>query len=140
MWAPIAMAAIAAVGSLVSGISQNAQAKSQAQLSKANAEIAEDQSAVEANAIREKARRLSGQNRALIGASGVDISGSFLDALTDSDINAEVDAQTALYNGKIQSMNQRAQASAASAAGKSALVSGIFGAGTNAMKAYSASQ
>jgi hypothetical protein len=134
------MAAMAAVGSLVSGISQSQQAKGQAQVARANAEAADDQAASEAQAVRDKARRLSGQNRALIGASGVDISGSFLDALQDSDISSELDAQTALYNGKIQSMNYRAQASAASAAGQSALVSGIFGAGTNAMKAYGASQ
>jgi len=136
MWVPIAMAAMAAVGSLVSGISQSQQAKGQAGVAKANAEMAEDQAATQASAIRDKARRLSGQNRALIGASGVDISGSFLDALQDSDIESELDAQTAIWNGKLEATNYRAQARAAKAAGSSALVKGIFGAGSSAMSAF----
>jgi len=137
MWAPIAMAAMQAVGSIVSGISQSQQAKGQAAYARANAEIAEQQAASQASAIREKARRLSGQNRALIGASGVDLAGSFLDSLADSDINAELDAQTALWNGKIEAMNARGQASAAKRAGTAALIGGFFGAGSSAMSGYS---
>jgi hypothetical protein len=132
-WAPYA---VQAVGSLVSGVSQYSQAKSQAVYAKANAGIAEQQAQSQAQAIREKARRLSGQNRAAMGASGVDISGSFLDALADSDIDAELDARTALWNGKIEAMSQRGQARAAKARGESALVNGIFGAGTSALRAF----
>jgi hypothetical protein len=135
-WAPIAMAAVQAVGSIVSGVSQNAQAKSQARYAKANAGLAEQQGQSQAQVIREKARRLSGQNRAMIGASGVDLAGSFLDALADSDIDAELDAQTALWNGKLEARNYRAQAKASKAAGSSALVGGFFGAGTSAMSGY----
>jgi hypothetical protein len=136
-WIPIAAAAVSAAGSLVSGISQYGQGKSQARYADANAGIAEQQADSQAAVIREKARRLSGQNRAAIGASGVDISGSFLDALADSDIDAELDAQTALWNGKLEAMNQRGQAKAARAVGTSALVGGIFGAGTSALSGYS---
>lgn len=137
MWAPIAMAAMQAVGALISGISQHQAAKGQAAYANANAKLAEQQSESQAQAIREKARRLSGQNRALIGASGVDLAGSFLDSLQDSDINAELDAQTALWNGKIESMNARGQASAAKRAGTSALIGGFFGAGSSAMSGAS---
>ena len=132
-WAPYA---IQAVGSLVSGVSQYSQAKSQAAYARTNATLAEQQAQSQAQVIREKARRLSGQNRVAIGASGVDISGSFLDALADSDIDAELDARTALWNGKIEAMNQRGQARAAKARGESALVKGIFGAGTSALRAF----
>src|SRR5690242_7903072 len=132
-WVPIAAAAASAVGSLVSGVSQYGQARGQAAYANANAGLAEQQAQSQAQVIREKARRLSGQNRAAIGASGVDISGSFLDALADSDIDAELDAQTALWNGKIEAANQRAQAKAARASGTSALIGGIFGAGTAAV-------
>jgi hypothetical protein len=126
-WIPVAAAATQAVGSIVSGVSQYGQARSQARYADTNAEIAEQQADSQAAVIREKARRLSGQNRAAIGASGVDISGSFLDALADSDIDAELDAQTALWNGKLEAMNQR---------GTSALVGGIFGAGTSALSGF----
>jgi len=135
-WVPIAAAAATAIGSVVSGVSQYSQAKSQAAYANANAGIAEQQAETQAQAIREKARRLSGQNRAAIGASGVDLAGSFLDALADSDINAELDAQTALWNGKIEAANQRAQAKAAKSGGRSALVGGIFGAGTSAISGF----
>jgi hypothetical protein len=132
-WAPIAMAAVQAVGSMVSGISQRSQARSQAAYAKANAGLAEQQAESQAQVIREKARRIAGQNRAAIGASGVDLAGSFLDALADSDINSELDAQTALWNGKLEARNYRAQAKASKAAGGSALVGGFFGAGTSAI-------
>ena len=135
-WAPIAAAAVQAVGSIASGISQQNEARRQAAYANANADLAEAQGASEAQAIREKARRLAGQNRAAIGASGVDISGSFLDALSDSDINAELDAQTALWNRKIEATNGRGQAKASSAAGSSALVGGFFGAGSAAISGY----
>ncbi|MDQ7246226.1 virion core protein, T7 gp14 family [Dongia sedimenti] len=135
-WVPIAAAAVQAVGSVVSGVSQYSQAKSQAAYAQTNAGLAEQQAESQAQAIREKARRLSGQNRAAIGASGVDLAGSFLDALADSDIDAELDAQTALWNGKVEAANYRAQAEASKAAGSSALVGGLFGAGTSAISGY----
>jgi hypothetical protein len=135
-WVPIAAAAVQSVGSLVSGVSQYSQAKSEAAYARTNAGLAEQQAQSQAQVIREKAHRLSGQNRAAIGASGVDISGSFLDALADSDIDAELDVQTALWNGKLDAMNQRAQAKASKAAGRSALVGGIFGAGTSAASGF----
>jgi hypothetical protein len=135
-WVPIAAAAVSAAGSLVSGVSQYGQAKSQAAYAKANADMAEEQGESEAALIREKARRLSGQNRAAIGASGVDISGSFLDALADSDIDAELDAQTALWNRKAEASNYRARAAQSRASGFGALISGGLGAGSEALTGY----
>ena len=136
MWAPIATAAVQAVGSIVSGIGQHQVANSQAKADRQNARLAEWQGNSEATAIREKARRLSGQNRAAIGASGVDISGSFLDALMDSDINAELDAQTALWNRKTEAENYRSRARQSRSTGQGALIGGFLGAGAQAMQGY----
>src|SRR4051812_48559956 len=136
-WIPVAAAAAQAVGSVVSGVSQYSRAKTEAAYANTNADLATQQAESQAQVIREKARRLSGENRAAIGASGVDISGSFLDAIADSDIDAELDAQTALWNGKLEAMNQRGQARASRSAGTSALIGGIFGAGTAALSGYS---
>jgi hypothetical protein len=135
-WIPIAGAALSAVGSIASGLSQQSEARRQAAYLNANADLAERQGQSEAQIIREKARRLAGQNRAAVGASGVDIAGSFLDALADSDIDAELDAQTALWNGKLEATNYRAQARSAKASGRSALLGGVFGAGTSAISGY----
>jgi hypothetical protein len=130
------MAAVQAVGSIVSGISQNQAAKSQAKADRQNARLAVAQGESEAALIRERARRARGANLAAIGASGVDLSGSFLDALADSDINAELDAQTALWNRKVEASNYRFRARQSRASGTGALIGGFFGAGTKALSAY----
>jgi hypothetical protein len=135
-WVPIAAAAVSAVGSVVSGVSQFSQARSQARYADANAGLAEQQAQSQATVIREKARRLSGQNRAAIGASGVDISGSFLDALADSDINAELDAQTALWNRKVEAENYKYGTRQSRASGQGALMGGFLGVGSQAMQGY----
>jgi hypothetical protein len=129
-------AGVGAVGSIISGVGQYSAAKSQAQADRQNARLAVEQGQSEAALIRERARRLSGQSRAAIGASGVDISGSFLDALEDSDINAELDAQTALWNRKLEASNYRARARQARASGPGALLGGILGAGSQALQGY----
>nr|ACF98018.1 hypothetical protein [uncultured bacterium 878] len=121
-WVPIAAAAVSAAGSLISGVGQYSASKAQTKTDRQNARLAEEQGESEAALIREKARRLSGQNRAAIGASGVDISGSFLDALADSDINAELDAQTALWNRKAEASNYRARAAQSRASGLGGVV------------------
>lgn len=130
-------AGIGAVGSLISGVGQYQAGQSQAKADQQNARLALAQGQSEAAAIREKARRVSGQNRAAIGASGVDVSG-FQDALEDSDINAELDAQTALWNRKAEASNYRSRAAQSRKAGAGGLVGGIFGAGTQALSGYGA--
>jgi hypothetical protein len=112
-----------AVGSLVSGVSQAGQAKRAAAVADANAEQAEQQGQSQAGLIRERAARLAGANRAAAGASGVDIS-AFTDAFTDSDISAEMDAQTAIHNSKVQANNFRAEGSADRSRGTGALIGG----------------
>mgnify|MGYP001550968536 CR=1 FL=1 len=126
---------IQAAGSLVSGFSQSAQASREAEIADANARIAEQQAQSDAAAIRNKAIRLHGQQQAAIGASGIAPSG-FMDALSDSDIEAELDAQNTLYNGRLQERNYRSQASAARSSGRASIASGLFGAGTSALSAY----
>lgn len=128
-------AGVGAAGSLISGFAQNAQAKGQAATYDANAKIAEDQAAANAASIANKASRVQGAERAAIGASGIAGTG-FADAMNDSDIEAELDRQTALYNGRVAARNMRAQAGATRDAGKSAILGGVIGAGTKALSGY----
>jgi hypothetical protein len=136
--AAAAAAGVGAAGSIISGVGQYSAAKAQAKADRQNASLARAQGESEAALIRERARRLSGQNRAAIGASGVDISGSFLEALEDSNINAELDAQTALWNRKAETSNYRARAADSRRAGIGAFMGEIFGAGTQALSGYGA--
>lgn len=126
---------VGAAGSLISGFSQNAQANRQADVADANAQIATDQAAADAAAIRNRGARVQGTQRASSGASGIAGTG-FADAIADSDIEAELDAQTAKYNGRIAARNFATQAASDRSAGSSALVSGALGAGTKALTGY----
>lgn len=128
-------AGVGAAGALVSGVSQVGQARRQEAVADANAKEAENQGAAEADLIRERARRLASSNRANAGASGVDPS-SFADALLDSDISSEMDAQTAIRNAKMQANNFRAEGAAAkSSIAPTAIATGI-GAGSQALSGY----
>jgi len=127
---------MAVVGSIVSGVAAHGQAKSQANYAEAAGEVAQDQAAAKAAAIRERAARARGSNIAGIGASGVGMEGSFADALTDNDINSEMDAQTALWNGEIENTSQQAQAKMSRNAGNASLFGGFLGAGSQAFQGY----
>ena len=132
----LATAGVAAVGSVVSGAAQYGQSQRAANVAEANAQEARNQGEAEAALIRERAGRLRGQNRANAGASGVDISGSFADVLDDNDISAELDAQTAIRNSKVQANNFKAQAKEDRSSGGAALIGAGFGAGTQALSGY----
>lgn len=129
-------AGVGAAGALVSGVSQVGQARRQEAVADANAKEAENQGAAEADLIRERARRQRATNIANIGASGVDISGSFADALADSDISAELDAQTAVRNSKMQANGFRAQGKAARDSIAPTAIGTAIGAGTQALSGY----
>lgn len=132
-------AAASAAGSLISGVSQSLQARDAAAYDSANARIVRQQSAAAADLTREKALRLGGQQRAAVGASGVALDGSsFADAMDDSAVNAELDALTEEYGGRLQARNYRAQAAARRSEAKGALVQGVFGAGAKALDGYGA--
>jgi hypothetical protein len=138
-WVGLVSAAVSMAGSLMQGAAEKSQAEQQAVIDRQNADIAEQEGESQADAIRLKARRIAGENRAAIGASGVDISGSFMDALQDSDIESELDAQTAEYNGRAQARNYRLQAGADQSSGTGALIGGFANAGaagTNAVSSY----
>lgn len=135
-FAPLIAGGIAAVGSIVSGISQNSAAKANAKASDNAAEVAQDQAARRADAIRQNAHRLRGEQSAAYGASGVTQEGSPFSVMQDSEYEAELDALTATYEGKIQADSLKAQGRAQRRSGHEAVVAGVVGAGTAALSGY----
>ena len=133
--AALAAGAAQGVGSIISGISGSAQARQQAAVADQNARLAQQQAAADAAAIRNKGARVTGAQEAQAGASGIAGTG-FADAIHDSEIENELDAQTALWNGQLKAASYRAQAAAARATGTSAMIGGILGAGSDAMSSY----
>jgi hypothetical protein len=127
---------IGAAGALAAGVSQVGQMRQQKAVADANAENAIQEGQAQADMIRERARRLKGSNIANLGASGVDISGSFADALADSDIESELDAQTAIRNAKMQSNGFKAESKAAGSAVLPTAFATALGAGTQALQGY----
>jgi len=124
-------------GSIVSGYAQSAKDKQEAAYDAANARIADQQAAADVAATRNQAVRVRGQQRAAAGASGIALEGSsFADAMADSDIEAELDAQTQDYNGRLQSRNYRREAQAARSNARSDVIGGYAGAGTNALSTF----
>jgi hypothetical protein len=124
-------------GSIVSGYAQSAKDKEEAAYDAANAKIAEQQAAADAAATRNQAVRVRGEERAAAGASGIALAGSsFADAMADSDTEAELDAQTQEYNGRLQSRNYRRAAQVARSNASGDVIGGYFGAGTDALGTF----
>nr|WP_321500184.1 hypothetical protein [uncultured Dethiosulfovibrio sp.] len=138
--------ALSAIGSLAQGIAASQAAKAQAQIAEQNAQIAESQadiaqqdSAEEQRRVRREGEQFAGQQKSLLGASGVSGSyGSALSLLMDTHQGVEDDAANIKLSGdrrawgyRAQSVNYKNQASASRSQAKSAMFSGIIGAGTS---------
>lgn len=128
----------AAVGSLVGGFAQAAADRRDAAIADQNADIAEDQARARQDMIRREARKLKGAQRAAAGAAGITLDGSAFDVMEDSAIEAELDALTAGYEGKLEARAYRSAAAAKRYSARSALFEGVTGAGAQALSGYGA--
>lgn len=144
----IASTVLTAGGQLISGISQQQQANYAAGIANRNAGIAANQAKdVEANTQIEARRRYResaaslGAQQAALAASGVDINfGTAVDLQRDSRMFAAEDVGQIYKAGSerakgldTEAYNYRAEARAAKAKGKAALVEGLFGAAGTAL-------
>lgn len=129
---------LGAVGSLVGGFGQAAASRRDATIADQNATFADQQAKARQDMIRREAAKLRGKQRAEIGASGVTLAGSGFDVMEDSAVEAELDALTAGYEGKLQSRALRAEAAANRQDARGALFKGVVGAGAQALSGYGA--
>lgn len=148
---PITLTVIAATGAVIGAagtafgaVAAKQQASQQAALANANAQatardamFARDQAAFNEARSREQASRVAGRQRAGIGASGVDFSGSPLDLLQETAIQSELDAQSIRRTGEFraqgldfQAEGDQYRANAYRAQGNTALTSGMISAGS----------
>jgi hypothetical protein len=119
--------AVAAVGSLVSGSASYEAGKYNKRVSEQNAIASLREGAAEEARIREVARAQIGQQVAAQGASGFQMgTGSALDALTESQINATLDALNARREAASRAQGYRVAGAQAMAAGKNAYTAGMF--------------
>ncbi len=144
----IAATAVAAVGTGVSAISANNQAKYQGKVADMNARMdnaaardAIDRGKVESQRFQREASQMQGAQRASLAANGIDVNfGSAAAVRADTTRAIEEDAQTIRENSmrevrgfEINAANFGAQARGYRAAGKAALVKGAFDMGSTVL-------
>ncbi|MGN6124817.1 MAG: hypothetical protein ACTHOJ_17875 [Sphingomonas oligoaromativorans] len=126
-------AAMAAASSVIKGVGGYESGRYNKQADYAAATDAEQQGADQEAQIRANARGIIGQQIAAQGASGFQMgTGSALEALTQSQVNATTDALTARRNAAERARTYRMQGDVAMAQGRNALVQGLIGGGASA--------
>lgn len=117
--ATLASTAVAVTASVQQGKAQKAQANYQASLQERqaaidarNAQLAKQQTEQRVADRRERFRRLEASNRARAGASGIELSGSFLDVELDNLMQSEMDVANLRFGGGMESLNLMEQADA----------------------------
>ena len=121
--------AVQAVGNLVGGIGAYESGKYNQAAANTMATEAERDGTVEESRIRDAARMAIGQQVAAQGSNGFQQgTGSAIDALTQSQINATLDALTARRQAAAKARGIRIQGAQAYSAGVNAMTQGFFGA------------
>ena len=124
--------AVQAFGNLVSGVAGYETGKANKKIAEINAVDAEREGAAEEERIRWAARAAMGQQIAAQGSNGFQIgTGSALDAIGESQINATLDALNARRRAAAQARSLRTGGAFAMSAGKNAMTAGLFGAASN---------
>ena len=142
----IASAAVSAVGSIGTGISNKKASDYQAQVEQQNATIAQNNANQELAIGKEQERRqrlktaqIAGEQKTAIAANNLIVnSGTALDTQADTAYMGEMDALMIRYDAqrradayKQQSLNLQSQSQMTSLAGKNALTSSYLGAGAS---------
>jgi len=123
---PVTMAAVAAGGAGLVGYKGNQQAaKAARQTAEYNAQVAENEAIIlqrkktaEEAAMRQSAERTIASQRVATAASGVQMSGSALQALADSYFATEMDALNIQYAADIEQTAKASEAALARAEGR----------------------
>lgn len=133
----VASAVVGAVGSIAQGVSANKAAKFNAQVAANNARLAQQTGEENAARIQRQSTQIEGAQKATLGASGISLTGSSLDVLSDTAIEGELAALDAKNAGINDASRFRAEEKLARARGRAALIGGFMGAGTKLLGASS---
>lgn len=121
-----------AIGAISNANSQQQAAQYNSQVAQRDATIALDQGDAQAAIQRRQARAQIDAARAQYGASGVDVNtGSPLDVLQASAMNASMDNQTIKYNARVKAYGFNTEAAAYEYQGKAAMQRGYMQAGSD---------
>lgn len=126
--------AFQAAGNLISGIGGYEAGRFNKRMSDTEAVEIERAGAIEEGRVRDAARMAIGEQVAAQGSNGfAQGTGSALDALTQSQVNATLDAMNVRQQAAQRARAARVSGRIALAQGNNALVAGMIGAGGNAV-------
>lgn len=120
--------ALAAGTTAASGYQQSQQAEAEADLANANAEAAAKQASAAEDAQRRRSRSILARQRAAIAESGIGFGGSSERLQQDSAVQAELDALTVRYEGRMRTMGFQHDARFARSRSSNALTGGYLSA------------
>jgi len=131
----IVIAAVQAYAAYEQGQAQQEVYDYNAKVARQQAESAKQAATLQAEADRERSRRILGRQRALYGVAGVEVdAGSPLLIQADSARQAELNAQTIEWRGAVTAGNFMQESVLDRFMGRASARAGTFGAGTSLLK------
>jgi hypothetical protein len=124
----IGSAVLGAGTAVASGVQQSNQAEAESELAKNNATAAAQQASAAEDAQRRRSRSILARQRAAIAESGIGFGGSSEVLQQDSAVQAELDALTVRYEGRMRGLGFQTDASVAKSRSKSAMAGGYLAA------------
>jgi len=119
--------AVAAVGAGISAFQGAEEAGARKRIARQNAFLARQNAAIQEDRFRRQTRKRMGQARANVGASGILLEGSVLEAFTDSAVEEELAALSIKFGGDINVEGFKNEERAARRSGRNAVIGGITG-------------
>lgn len=132
---PALGAIVSAAGTAFSFVAQMQQAKTQEKIGERNAKLEEYRGRYEARQLEKRLRYAQGEATAQAGANGIGLDGSFLDIISDNEVQGEIDAENARRNSYNEAGNIRAEARAAASRSRAGAVSTLIGGAGSFLKA-----
>jgi len=126
-WMYIATA-LSATATVASSVQQSNQAEAEAELAKNNATAAAQQASAAEDATRRRSRSILARQRAAIAESGIGFGGSSEVLQQDSAVQAELDALTVRYEGRMRGLGFQTDANVARQRSSNAMTGGYLAA------------
>lgn len=134
-----AAAGVQAIGAISSGYAKSAGMKADAAVADHNAIAANQAASSDADIALRQGRAQIGAQSAAAAQNGLGFSGSVTDSLDDSAANVQMDADNAIYGGRLKATNFTNQASGLRSEAKNAVTAGWLG-GASALLSAAASR
>lgn len=133
--ASAAAATVSAVGSIVAGRQQSKIATGQAEASRLQGEIANEQAKAQAAEISQEATRTRATQIAQAANAGIDLSSTSFQSIVNSSMSkAQAEQESVIRAGKLSQANYLSEASAFQAKGSAAKTQSYFTAGATLLK------